>query len=357
MGQAVLSGKEPAKPKEEDTTPIEIAYEARKKKTHGELTESLYENYEPERLTIKGAKPHPTPLVQSAAMAAVNPPEPTYRPILPEGPIKSGKISDIQLEAVVYAGQAHEKVLPDGNRQGFFIGDGTGVGKGREIAAILWDNWNKGRKKAVWISEKKELTQDAKRDVLGVGWNPDLITEHHKIKASIKHKTGKRMPVDIDITKGILFSTYDMIKSGLGKRGKTDIKTRLDQIIDWLGEDFDGVIVFDEAHNMLSWHTPNIQAEAKRKAGDNRAAAILVKDLVRPDIAQQMEEQNPDARLLPVLAEEVSAETRSRWPPLSVFRNLRYCLWCWMLSRRTSQRRPAGTLCTGCSIVLYLRMI
>ena len=28
--------------------------------------------------------------------------------------------------------------------------------------------------------------------------------------------------------------------------------TRLKQIVDWLGKDFDGVIIFDEAHNMAS---------------------------------------------------------------------------------------------------------
>jgi hypothetical protein len=33
----------------------------------------------------------------------------------------------------------HEKMLPSGKRAGFFIGDGTGVGKGRELAAIIWE--------------------------------------------------------------------------------------------------------------------------------------------------------------------------------------------------------------------------
>jgi hypothetical protein len=32
------------------------------------------------------------------------------------------------------------------------IGDGTGVGKGRQSAAIILDNWLQGRRKAVWIS-------------------------------------------------------------------------------------------------------------------------------------------------------------------------------------------------------------
>jgi hypothetical protein len=31
-------------------------------------------------------------------------------------------------------GNFEEEILPDGSRAGFFIGDGTGVGKGRMIA-------------------------------------------------------------------------------------------------------------------------------------------------------------------------------------------------------------------------------
>ncbi|EKD33686.1 MAG: hypothetical protein ACD_75C02624G0002 [uncultured bacterium] len=55
------------------------------------------------------------------------------------GTVKTGKLSDVQLEAITAAGQAHQDILPSGAQRGFFIGDGTGVGKGREIAGILWD--------------------------------------------------------------------------------------------------------------------------------------------------------------------------------------------------------------------------
>ncbi len=40
----------------------------------------------------------------------------------------------VQLESIVYACQRHERMLPDNQRAGFFIGDGAGVGKGRTIA-------------------------------------------------------------------------------------------------------------------------------------------------------------------------------------------------------------------------------
>ena len=47
------------------------------------LTASLYESYALQAIHIPGAQPHPTKLVQSAAMAAVAPPRPSYRPHLP----------------------------------------------------------------------------------------------------------------------------------------------------------------------------------------------------------------------------------------------------------------------------------
>lgn len=87
-------------------------------------------------------------------MGAVLPPDPTYTPALPARIAKEGILSDAQFENVVYAGQAHSQSLPDGRRKGYFIGDGTGVGKGRQLAGIIMDNYLQGRTKAVWVSEK-----------------------------------------------------------------------------------------------------------------------------------------------------------------------------------------------------------
>ncbi|MCG7853695.1 MAG: strawberry notch family protein, partial [Methanosarcinaceae archaeon] len=109
----------------------ELDIRIKEKEEKGELTDEIYEGYRPEKMIMKGAKPHPTPLVQSAAMSAINPPNPTYKPKLSIKAITSGKLSDIQLEAVVYAGQAHEQFLTDGSRMGFFIGDGCVDGETR----------------------------------------------------------------------------------------------------------------------------------------------------------------------------------------------------------------------------------
>ena len=194
-----------------------------------------YATYTPEKLNIKGAKPHPTKLVESSAMSSVHAPDLHYVPNLDRDIITKGVLSDAQLEAVMYAGQAHETVLPNGNRKGFLIGDGTGVGKGREISGIILDNFNSGRTKAVWVSVSSGLVNDARRDWVDLGGKESDIIDFSKEKGK-KGGIGK-------FDKGIMFVSYDTLKSG--KKGG---ETNADIIADWFGKDFDGVIVFDEAH-------------------------------------------------------------------------------------------------------------
>ena len=183
---------------------------------------------------IPGGRKHPATLVESAAMSAVSMPKATYTPRLPAEVVKNN-LSDAQMVTVTYAGQAHEQMLPDGSRKGFFIGDGTGVGKGRQIAGIILDNFMQGRTKAVWVSKNGDLYNDAIRDWTGTtGRSKDEVLNHSKTK----------LGASIAADSGILFTTYPMLRSG-----KNNV-TRLDQIVSWLGEDFDGVIAFDEAHNM-----------------------------------------------------------------------------------------------------------
>ena len=218
----------------------------------GEITDDVYEPYTPQRVSIPGAQEHPSKLVQSAAMASVLPPKADYAPRLPKELISSGALSMAQLEPIIYAGQAHAQMLPAGEdevprRRGIFIGDGTGVGKGRQIGGIILDNWNQGRQKAVWVSEKRPLINDARRDWRGLGQDPSLIFDAGKTKAGDK----------IGMSKGILFTSYDTLKSaereGKDENGKTKFgRSRLDQIVDWVGKDFDGVIAFDEAHGMAN---------------------------------------------------------------------------------------------------------
>ncbi|MBB5221054.1 putative RNA methylase [Amaricoccus macauensis] len=220
------------------------------------LSDAIYEEYALQSLRIPGAQPHPTKLVQSAAMASVAPPKPSYRPTLPAD--ICARLSDAQLETVIYAGEAHADHL-DGAwtvdehfdnlsaapedaagsirfRRGFMLGDGTGAGKGRQSAAIILDNWLRGRRKAIWISKSDKLIEDAQRDWSALGMERLLVTPLSRFPQ------GKT----ITLSEGILFTTYATLRSD--DRGEKVSRVR--QIVEWLGSDFDGVIIFDESHAM-----------------------------------------------------------------------------------------------------------
>ncbi|MCO5163909.1 MAG: strawberry notch family protein [Mesorhizobium sp.] len=253
----------PVRPAAPSATPaVPLAYELRNwmPEEGGRLTDTIYEPYALQSIEIPRAKPHPTPLVQSAAMATVAPPKPSYRPLLPDAIMDEGMLSDAQIESVIYAGEAHAGHLggtwtvdetcdlvsaaPEGAenavrfRRGWFLGDGTGCGKGRQVAGIILDNWLQGRRRAIWISKSDKLLEDAQRDWAALGQERLLVQPLSRF----------RQGTPIRLAEGILFTTYATLRSQ-EREGK---KSRIAQIIDWVGKDFDGVIVFDEAHAMAN---------------------------------------------------------------------------------------------------------
>ncbi|HEX7943315.1 MAG TPA: strawberry notch family protein, partial [Phenylobacterium sp.] len=219
----------------------------------------LYQAYALGRVAIPEAQPHPSALVESGPMASVALPAANYRPHLPPAAVASGALSDAQLEVGIYAGEAHSRMLPgwwlrgeaahdlrlapEGTpgafqlRQGFFLGDGTGCGKGRAGAAqVIADNIARGRRLHVWISKNEPLIEDARRDWAAIGGSPRDVVPLGA------WKLGECIQLDA----GILFVTYATLRQPA--RGAK--ASRLDQLCALLGEDFDGVIVFDEAHAM-----------------------------------------------------------------------------------------------------------
>lgn len=147
-------------------------------------------------------------------MAAVAPPDITYNLAMPSDVITEGRLSNLQLEAVVYGCQRHMLDLPKppeslasvkaaarplkdekenmgmevaassagknmgdmkgdvktspptgegmkreppAVRAGFLLGDGAGMGKGRTLAGFVVENIARGRKRHVWISVSSDL--------------------------------------------------------------------------------------------------------------------------------------------------------------------------------------------------------
>ena len=137
-----------------------------------------------------------------------------------------GLLSDAQLESVILAGQAHQRHLAaeyrigagwetvqrvdadgdddgdapaseDGNepvdadeplsdpvrfRRGWMLGDGTGCGKGRQVAAIVLDQWLRGRRRRLWLSQSDKLLEDARRDWCAVGGREDDVIPLAKVR-------------------------------------------------------------------------------------------------------------------------------------------------------------------------------
>ncbi|KAM4052006.1 protein strawberry notch homolog 2 isoform 3-T3 [Anomaloglossus baeobatrachus] len=178
---------------------------------------------------------HPDRVVETSTLSSVPPPDITYALSLPSCIVGKGLLSALQLEAIVYACQQHEVILPSGQRAGFLIGDGAGVGKGRTVSGIILENFLKGMKKALWFSVSNDLRCDAERDLR------DIEATCVPVHALSKIKYG-----DTSASEGVLFATYSALIGESQAGGQH--RTRIKQIIDWCGENFNGVIVFDECH-------------------------------------------------------------------------------------------------------------
>nr|CAD7463383.1 unnamed protein product [Timema tahoe] len=199
-----------------------------------------YADYMPTKLKL--GKKHPDPVVETASLSSVEPTDVWFSLSLPDQTIQSGALSALQLEAVTYASQQHEHFLPDGTRAGFLIGDGAGVGKGRTIAGIIFENYLKGRKRSIWVSVSNDLKYDSERDLHDIFAKEIEVYPLNKFKYAMISSA-----VNGKVTEGVIFSTYSSLISESAQSGGK-FKTRMKQLIQWCGDDFDGVIVFDECH-------------------------------------------------------------------------------------------------------------
>jgi len=88
----------------------------------------------------------------------------------------------------------------------------------------------------VWITKNEALLEDARRDWEALGGLP----------LDLQPLSRWKLGHPVTMSEGILFVTYPTLRSGRAE------DTRLDQILAWAGEDYDGVIAFDEAHAMAN---------------------------------------------------------------------------------------------------------
>jgi len=130
--------------------------------------------------------------------------------------IVEGKLSPLQAEGVTMAITRFNRVFTSKEkshqnsavqRAGFFLGDGAGIGKGRQISATIRDSFcrNHGRGRHLWISTSRELVEDAKRDLRDVGCH---IEVHDGV--DLLGKTGG-LGVGGSLGKGVLFITYSLL--------------------------------------------------------------------------------------------------------------------------------------------------
>ncbi|OIV89831.1 hypothetical protein TanjilG_29766 [Lupinus angustifolius] len=213
----------------------EVAVEVEREEDEGGLVGETFTDYRPPKVSI--GPPHPDPVVETSSLSAVQPPEPTYDPKTKDILETTKALSCLQIETLVYACQRHLQHLPNGARAGFFIGDGAGVGKGRTIAGLIWENWHHGRKKALWISIGSDLKFDARRDLDDVG---ATCVEVHALN---KLPYGKLDSKSIGVREGVVFMTYNSLIASSEKG-----RSRLQQLVQWCGPGFDGLVVFDECH-------------------------------------------------------------------------------------------------------------
>jgi hypothetical protein len=213
----------------------EVALEVEQEEDEAGTIGDTFTDYKPSKLSI--GQPHPDPIVETASLSAVQPPEPTYNLLIAEEMEKSGALSCLQLETIVYASQRHMQHLADSSRAGFFLGDGAGVGKGRTIAGLIWENWKQGRTKALWLSVGSDLKFDARRDLDDVG---AVDVEVHALNKLPYAKLDSKA---VGVKEGVLFLTYSSLIASSDKG-----RSRLQQLVQWCGPGFDGLLVFDECH-------------------------------------------------------------------------------------------------------------
>ncbi|CAE8584096.1 unnamed protein product [Polarella glacialis] len=224
---------------------------------------------------------HPDWLTEPGAVAQIS------LPVLPEDevlrlPVRvatEGLLSSPQFESVAYAARRFRAQLPSGVRAGYYLGDGTGCGKGRVIAALTWHLWNGGARRHVWLSASNDLLADAMRDFKDLG--TDLPLSGLSSWGYGPITSGRGLDAQGD---GVIFTSYSLLVSGKGSSSSgppSPTDSRLGQIIDWLRRGRGGacgLIALDEAHrakNVASGGASRDWGKGQGQAGSKSGMCAL----------------------------------------------------------------------------------
>ena len=211
--------KAAAAPKQEESDEVkEQKRMAQESDAVGVTSTEVFAKYQPSHAQPGCA--HPADVAEAASLAATPAPHCPYPLIdsMPPELISQGKLSSLQFESVALCCQRHLHVLPTpptataaaadspaggATRCGFFLGDGAGVGKGRQLAAICLDSLARGRDRHLWFSSSADLRVDAIRDLRDLGCH---VAVHDGCAGLDKGSKGFGMAKELQA--GVLFSTY-----------------------------------------------------------------------------------------------------------------------------------------------------
>lgn len=205
-----------------------------------EIFDTVHDPWRPSSVYSEKLRKHPTAIIEPSTLAATPYPTATYRPMLPAEAIARGTISDAQFECITYCLQAVTSLLPGspmGTRGammkgGFIIGDGTGVGKTNEFCGVIMDQFLRGRRRHVVVVERSKHVKHIGEAWEMIGGDPRFVIAQ-----------GERSAAEpLPSRDGILVTTYALIRD----------ERRYRAILEWANENetMEGILVFDEAHNM-----------------------------------------------------------------------------------------------------------
>lgn len=219
---------------------MELAYGEADKNLDVEIFDTVHDPWLPTSVYSDKLMRHPASIIEPSTLAATPYPKPTYQPRLPTVAIERGFISDAQYECVVYGLQAVTEFLPGSPlgrngpmmKGGFIIGDGTGVGKTNEFCAMIMDQWLRGKKRHIIVVERSKHVEHIMDAWAMIGGERD------KIMFQGQRSAAEPLPS----RDGVMVTTYALVRED----------RRYASLLEWANEEdvFEGLMVFDEAHNM-----------------------------------------------------------------------------------------------------------